>query len=69
MTIRELISQLECLEYDMDDRRALPAVIQTENGTMEIKSIIVRPDYVSPYCRVVELSPKEPEKKETTNDK
>lgn len=64
MTIKELISQLECLERDMDDSRALPAVIETENGTMEIKSVIVRPDYVSPYCRVVELSPKEPVKKE-----
>ena len=64
MTIRELISQLKCLEYDMDDRRALPAVIETESGTIEIKSVIVRPDYMSPYCRVVELSPKEPVKKE-----
>lgn len=64
MTVRELISQLECLEYSMDDCRALPAVIETENGTMEIKSVIVRPDYVSSYCRVVELSPNEPVKKE-----
>ena len=63
MTIRELISQLECLERDMDDLRALPAVIQTESGTMEIKSVIVRPDYMSPYCRVVELSPRESVKK------
>ena len=64
MTVKELISQLECLERDMDDSRALPAVIETESGTMEIKSVIVRPDYISSYCRVVELSPKEPIKKE-----
>lgn len=64
MTIRELISQLECLVSDMDDCRVLPAVIETESGTTEIKSVIVRPDYLSSYCRVVELSPKEPVKKE-----
>lgn len=68
MTAKELLQKLECLEYgygadnkekeDSCNLQCLPIVISTENGTEEIKSVILRNDYLAPYCRVIELSTK-----------
>lgn len=68
MTVKELLEKLQCLEYGYgadnkteptsENLLCLPIVINTEDGTREIKSIILRTDDLSPYCRVVELSTK-----------
>ncbi len=70
MTVKELLEKLRRLEYgygaDNIDKNestdenllCLPIVINTENGTQEIKSVILRTDDLSPYCRVIELSTK-----------
>ena len=70
MTAKELLEKLQCLEYGYGpDNRShenhedenflcLPIVIETEDGTREVQSMILRSDYASPYCRVIELSTK-----------
>ena len=68
MTVKELLEKLQCLEYGYgadnktestnENLLCLPIVINTEDGTREVKSIILRTDDLSPYCRVVELSTK-----------
>lgn len=68
MTAKELLEKLECLEYGYgadnktesthENLLCLPIVINSEDGTQEIKSIILRNDNLSPYCRVIELSTK-----------
>lgn len=65
MTAKELLEKLRRLEYGYgtdniesrdENLLCLPIVIETENGTQEIKSVILRRDDLSPYCRVIELS-------------
>lgn len=70
MIAKELLEKLHRLEYgygaDNKDKNestdenllCLPIVINTENGTQEIKSVILRTDDLAPYCRVIELSTK-----------
>ena len=68
MTAKELLEKLQCLEYGYgadnkshdtsrnENLLCLPIVISTESGTQEVKSMILRTDDLSPYCRVIELS-------------
>lgn len=68
MTAKELLEKLQCLEYGYgadnktkstdENLLCLPMVINTEDGTQEIQSVILRTDILSPYCRVIELSTK-----------
>ena len=70
MTAKELLQKLQCLEYGYgadnishencadENLLCLPIVVSTEDGTQEVKSIILRSDVLSPYCRVIELSTK-----------